>query len=291
MTEPDSDGVPGREVVSPSDGKVLLPLPDHPGQRRDRREAADDDDLHPEVHRGAADGRLATAELDVRVTATRGQAADDARLDQEAVLGGVAADVRLDLAAPARAAAANARRPSCCSLIVVALLLFVIFPAIEQYVPINDVTVPASDASDTPILVVDNYDSFVYNLVQYLGQFGAEVVVRRNDAVTPAELDALAVDGVLVSPGPGTPADAGVDGDGGACAERALPLLGVCLGHQAIGAVSAPRSSGRRNCCTARRARSCTTGRACSPGCPRRSPRRATTRWRSSRTRCRRRSW
>jgi para-aminobenzoate synthetase component 2 len=88
------------------------------------------------------------------------------------------------------------------------------------------------------VLVVDNYDSFVYNLVQYLGQFGAEVVVRRNDAVRPAELDELGVDGVLISPGPGMPQDAGVSMDlVAACAERALPLFGVCLGHQAIGAV------------------------------------------------------
>jgi para-aminobenzoate synthetase component 2 len=88
------------------------------------------------------------------------------------------------------------------------------------------------------ILVVDNYDSFVYNLVQYLGQLGAEVVVRRNDAVGPADLDDFAVDGVLVSPGPGMPHDAGnAMALVTACAERELPLLGVCLGHQAIGAV------------------------------------------------------
>ena len=88
------------------------------------------------------------------------------------------------------------------------------------------------------ILVIDNYDSFVYNLVQYLGQLGAEVVVRRNDAVTPAELDSLGVDGVLISPGPGTPEDAGQSmAFVRVCAERAIPLFGVCLGHQAIGAV------------------------------------------------------
>jgi para-aminobenzoate synthetase component II len=88
------------------------------------------------------------------------------------------------------------------------------------------------------ILVVDNYDSFVYNLVQYLGQLGADVFVRRNDAVRPAELDDLGVDGVLISPGPGTPQDAGESmAFVTACAERALPLFGVCLGHQAIGAV------------------------------------------------------
>jgi para-aminobenzoate synthetase component 2 len=92
--------------------------------------------------------------------------------------------------------------------------------------------------SATKILVLDNYDSFVYNLVQYLGQLGAEVVVRRNDAVRPAELDSLAVDGVLISPGPGTPQDAGESmAFVTACADRQLPLFGVCLGHQAIGAV------------------------------------------------------
>jgi para-aminobenzoate synthetase component II len=88
----------------------------------------------------------------------------------------------------------------------------------------------------TRILVVDNYDSFVYNLVQYLAQLGAASVVRRNDAVAPEELDALGVDGVLVSPGPGTPEAAGVSvAMVDACASRGLPLLGVCLGHQAIG--------------------------------------------------------
>ena len=90
----------------------------------------------------------------------------------------------------------------------------------------------------TRILVVDNYDSFVYNLVQYLGQLGAEVVVRRNDAVAPADLAELGVDGVLISPGPGMPRDAGnAMALVTACAERMLPLFGVCLGHQAIGAV------------------------------------------------------
>jgi para-aminobenzoate synthetase component 2 len=84
------------------------------------------------------------------------------------------------------------------------------------------------------ILVVDNYDSFVYNLVQYLGQLGAQVDVRRNDDVTLQDTEAY--DGVLLSPGPGTPEEAG------ACvdivrhsAERERPLLGVCLGHQALG--------------------------------------------------------
>jgi para-aminobenzoate synthetase component II len=90
----------------------------------------------------------------------------------------------------------------------------------------------------TRILVVDNYDSFVYNLVQYLAQLGAEVIVRRNDAVTPGELAGLAVDGVLISPGPGTPEQAGVSmAMVTAAAGTGVPLFGVCLGHQAIGAV------------------------------------------------------
>ncbi len=87
----------------------------------------------------------------------------------------------------------------------------------------------------TRILVVDNYDSFVYNLVQYAAQLGAESVVRRNDAVTVDELGELGVDGVLLSPGPGVPERAGVSVElVRACAERALPVLGVCLGHQAV---------------------------------------------------------
>jgi para-aminobenzoate synthetase component 2 len=86
----------------------------------------------------------------------------------------------------------------------------------------------------TRILVIDNYDSFVYNIVQYLAQLGAEVVVRRNDEVTVDDLDGF--DGVLISPGPGIPEDAGVSmAVVSAAADTELPVLGVCLGHQAIG--------------------------------------------------------
>ncbi|TCP54057.1 para-aminobenzoate synthetase component 2 [Tamaricihabitans halophyticus] len=86
------------------------------------------------------------------------------------------------------------------------------------------------------VLVIDNYDSFVYNLVQYLAQLGAECTVRRNDEVSLDELSA--VDGVLVSPGPGTPERAGLTMDAvRRCAAERIPMLGVCLGHQAIGAV------------------------------------------------------
>ena len=86
------------------------------------------------------------------------------------------------------------------------------------------------------ILVVDNYDSFTYNLVHLFQELGAGVVVRRNDAVTVDELPDLDVAGVLLSPGPGTPADAGVTVPMvRAAAEAGTPVLGVCLGHQAIG--------------------------------------------------------
>jgi len=86
----------------------------------------------------------------------------------------------------------------------------------------------------TRILVVDNYDSFVFNLVQYLAQLGAEVVVRRNDEVTPDE--AREFDGVLLSPGPGIPENAGVCMDIVRECAGDLPIFGVCLGHQAIAA-------------------------------------------------------
>jgi para-aminobenzoate synthetase component II len=85
------------------------------------------------------------------------------------------------------------------------------------------------------VLVVDNYDSFVYNLVQYLGQLGAEPIVRRNDALELDEVGPLGVSGALISPGPGRPEDAGVSV---ALVEKfagQFPILGVCLGHQAVG--------------------------------------------------------
>ena len=93
------------------------------------------------------------------------------------------------------------------------------------------------------VFVLDNYDSFTYNLVQYMGELGAEMVVRRNDELTPAEVEALRPTHIVISPGPCTPQDAGISIElirhfarlaraGG----RRVPILGVCLGHQAIGA-------------------------------------------------------
>ena len=85
------------------------------------------------------------------------------------------------------------------------------------------------------VLIIDNYDSFTYNLVQYLGELGAVVEVRRNDQTTVAEIDRLAPERIVISPGPKTPSEAGI------CLEliqqlgERLPILGVCLGHQAIG--------------------------------------------------------
>lgn len=84
------------------------------------------------------------------------------------------------------------------------------------------------------ILVIDNYDSFTYNLVQYLGELGAVVDVYRNDAIDVAAIQALAPEAVLISPGPGTPDDAGITLDVVRELAGKLPLLGVCLGHQAI---------------------------------------------------------
>jgi anthranilate synthase/aminodeoxychorismate synthase-like glutamine amidotransferase len=85
------------------------------------------------------------------------------------------------------------------------------------------------------VLIVDNYDSFTYNLVQYLGELGAELDVVRNDAASVEELVARSPDRVVVSPGPGTPDDGGVSVDAvRAFAEARVPVLGVCLGHQAL---------------------------------------------------------
>lgn len=93
------------------------------------------------------------------------------------------------------------------------------------------------------VFVLDNYDSFTYNLVQYMGELGAEMIIRRNDELTPEAVEKLRPERILISPGPCTPQDAGISmelirhfaklGEAGG---RKVPILGVCLGHQAIGA-------------------------------------------------------
>ena len=86
------------------------------------------------------------------------------------------------------------------------------------------------------ILVIDNYDSFTYNLVQFVGELGAEPIAVRNDAITPAGIRERGPRGVIISPGPGTPQDAGVSMAAIRELTGAIPILGVCLGHQALGA-------------------------------------------------------
>src|SRR3989442_5814104 len=87
------------------------------------------------------------------------------------------------------------------------------------------------------IVVIDNYDSFTYNLVQYLGELGEDLRVFRNDKITLEEIERLKPARIVISPGPGTPADAGIAEDVGRRLHKSIPILGVCLGHQAIGEV------------------------------------------------------
>ncbi len=87
------------------------------------------------------------------------------------------------------------------------------------------------------VVVIDNYDSFTYNLVQYLGELGADVRVFRNDAITIEELEALRPSHIVISPGPGTPEDGGISNEVIRHFHPRVPILGVCLGHQCIGSV------------------------------------------------------
>jgi anthranilate synthase component II len=109
------------------------------------------------------------------------------------------------------------------------------------------------------LLVIDNFDSFTYNLVQYLGELGAEPTVFRNDAITLEEIGKSEFSGIVISPGPGTPADAGVSIPAIRRFAGKIPILGVCLGHQAIGEafggriVRAPRPIHGKSCTLAHR--------------------------------------
>lgn len=87
------------------------------------------------------------------------------------------------------------------------------------------------------LLVIDNYDSFTYNLVQYFGELGADPVVKRNDAITPAEIEKLRPQRIVISPGPGSPADAGISMEVIRRMGKTTPILGVCLGHQCLAEV------------------------------------------------------
>ena len=106
------------------------------------------------------------------------------------------------------------------------------------------------------VLVIDNYDSFTYNLVQYLGELGASVVVHRNDAIGIAAVESLGADGIVISPGPCTPDSAGISVELVRRFAGTVPVLGVCLGHQAIGAAFGAVSCATTASSTARRARS-----------------------------------
>jgi anthranilate synthase component 2 len=93
------------------------------------------------------------------------------------------------------------------------------------------------DRANTVLLMIDNYDSFTYNVVQYLGELGADVRVFRNDAISVAEIEALSPDRIVISPGPCTPNEAGISMDVIRHFAGKLPILGICLGHQSIGQV------------------------------------------------------
>ena len=85
------------------------------------------------------------------------------------------------------------------------------------------------------ILIIDNYDSFTFNLVQYLGELGVEIRVARNDALTISDIEKMAPEGIVISPGPCTPNEAGISVEFIKKFHKTIPILGVCLGHQAIG--------------------------------------------------------
>ncbi|NQT06048.1 MAG: aminodeoxychorismate/anthranilate synthase component II [Candidatus Omnitrophica bacterium] len=87
------------------------------------------------------------------------------------------------------------------------------------------------------ILIIDNYDSFTYNLVQYLGELGEKLIVKRNDKVSLEEIGDMPLERIIISPGPGTPQDAGISRDVIKTFANRIPILGVCLGHQCIGEV------------------------------------------------------
>lgn len=97
------------------------------------------------------------------------------------------------------------------------------------------------------MLVIDNYDSFTYNLVQYLGELGERTLVKRNDKITIDEIDEVSFERIIISPGPGTPKDAGISCDIIRQFANRIPILGVCLGHQCVGEVFGGRIAGAKS--------------------------------------------
>ncbi len=138
----------------------------------------------------------------------------------------------------------------------------------------------------TRVLVVDNYDSFVYNLVQELGELGADPVVHRNDAIDIDGIRAASPDAILISPGPGRPEDAGISNAVIDQLAGEFPILGVCLGHQAIGEVYGGRIVPAPTLMHGKTSAIHHDGRGSSPACPIRSSPRVTTRWWWTRRRC-----
>lgn len=122
------------------------------------------------------------------------------------------------------------------------------------------------------LLMIDNYDSFTYNIVQYFGELGADVTVVRNDEITLEEVIALVaeqgMERVVISPGPSSPKEAGISVAAIQHFAGKLPVLGVCLGHQSIGAAFGATSSARASKCTERPVSSPPTSKACLRACP-----------------------
>ena len=137
------------------------------------------------------------------------------------------------------------------------------------------------------IVLVDNYDSFTFNLVHYLGELGADVAVHRNDKIAVADVLAAEPEAIVLSPGPCTPNEAGICLDLIDQAAPTIPILGVCLGHQAIGQAFGGKVVRAPSRCTASSPKSATRARACSAASTARSTPRAITRWWSSATPCR----
>jgi anthranilate synthase component 2 len=132
------------------------------------------------------------------------------------------------------------------------------------------------------LLMIDNYDSFTYNLVQYFGELGADVRVFRNDEISVEQIAALAPAQIVVSPGPCSPAEAGISVAAIQAFAGKIPLLGVCLGHQSIGAAFGGRIVHAKRLMHGKVSPVHHLDRASSRACPTRSPAPATTRWRSS---------